>query len=406
MPRLRRGESLWLHGRKVEPVRAPALAGHHRADLAIIGGGITGCAAAHQLASAGARVVLIEAARIGRGSTAASTALLMQEPDADFGDLAGRHGASGARQVWEASRLAVRSLIRTLKRLPGAPQVEARPSIYFTQREELVNALKKELAARHRAGIAGEWLTAAGLRRMAGFTAAGGILTRGNAQVDPYAACMAFARAAQRAGAQLHEHSKARLIRQRGGGVEIDTGRARISAPWVVIATGYATPEFRPLAGRFRMSDTYVVATRPLDRRTRAAVGLRDVMLWDTERPYHYARWTHDHRLLFGGHDQPHRRKTTAATLDRRIAALLNERHDLFPGARDIDYEYAWEGLFATTPDGLPYIGTHRHYPRHLFALGYGGNGMTFGFLAAQIIARHVRGSALPADALFGFNRP
>ena len=87
MPRLRRGESLWLHGRKVEPVRAPALAGHHRADLAIIGGGITGCAAAHQLASAGARVVLIEAARIGRGSTAASTALLMQEPDADFGIL-------------------------------------------------------------------------------------------------------------------------------------------------------------------------------------------------------------------------------------------------------------------------------------------------------------------------------
>src|SRR6188474_3501185 len=116
MPRLRRGESLWLHGRKVAPVRAPALAGHHRADLAIIGGGITGCAAAHQLASAGARVVLIEAARIGRGSTAASTALLMQEPDADFGDLAGRYGASGARQVWEASRLAVRSLIRTLKR--------------------------------------------------------------------------------------------------------------------------------------------------------------------------------------------------------------------------------------------------------------------------------------------------
>ena len=63
-------------------------------------------------ASAGARVVLIEAARIGRGSTAASTALLMQEPDVDFGDLRGRYGASGARQVWEASRLAVRSLIR------------------------------------------------------------------------------------------------------------------------------------------------------------------------------------------------------------------------------------------------------------------------------------------------------
>ena len=152
MSRLRRGESLWLHAQKVEPVRAPALRGHHSADLAIIGGGITGCATAHQLASAGARVVLIEAARIGRGSTAASTALLMQEPDADFGELAGRHGPSGARHIWEASRLAVRSLIRTLKTLPGAPQVESRPSIYFTRNEEQVRALKKELEARHRAG--------------------------------------------------------------------------------------------------------------------------------------------------------------------------------------------------------------------------------------------------------------
>jgi glycine/D-amino acid oxidase-like deaminating enzyme len=172
-----------------------------------------------------------------------------------------------------------------------------------------------------------------------------------------------------------------------------------------VIATGYATPEFRPLAGRFRLSDTYVVATRPLGRAARAAIGLRDVMLWDTERPYHYARWTHDHRLIFGGHDQPHRRKTTPATIDRRLSALLDDRHELFPAGRQIDCEYGWEGLFATTPDGLPYIGTHRQYPRHLFALGYGGNGMTFGFLAAQIIARYVRGKVIPADALFRFNR-
>jgi glycine/D-amino acid oxidase-like deaminating enzyme len=405
MPRLRRGESLWLDAGKAEPVRAPPLRGHHAADLVVVGGGITGCAVAHQLASAGARVVLIEAARIGRGSTAASTALLMQEPDADFGDLAGRYGASGARQIWEASQRAVQGLIRTLAALRGAPQVESRPSIYFTRRDEHVPALRQELAARHRAGIRGEWLTPERLHRVAGFTAAGGILTRGNAQVDPYAACMAFARAARRAGARLHEHTRAHTIRQRGGGVEVDTGRARISAPWAVVATGYATPEFRPLAGRFRLSDTYVVATPPLDRTARTAVGLREVMLWDTERPYHYARWTHDHRLLFGGHDQPHTRKTTPATIDRRISALLDDRHALFPAGRQIDCEYAWEGLFATTPDGLPYIGTHRQYPRHLFALGYGGNGMTFGFLAAQIIARMVRAKAGPADSLFRFGR-
>ena len=73
--------------------RYPPLEQNIQVDVAIIGGGITGCATAHQLAVAGARVVLIDAARIGSGSTAASTALLMQEPDADFGELAGRYGA-------------------------------------------------------------------------------------------------------------------------------------------------------------------------------------------------------------------------------------------------------------------------------------------------------------------------
>ena len=53
----------------------------------------------------------------------------------------------------------------------------------------------------------------------------------------------------------------------------------------------------------------------------------------------------------------------------------------------------------------LSTIGTHRRYPRHLFALGYGGNGMTFGFLAAQMIARALTGRPHQDDALFAFGR-
>ena len=403
--RLRRGTSLWLDARPVRPVRAPALRAPHDTDVVIVGGGITGCAAAYRLASAGVRVALIEAARVGRGSTAASTALLMQEPDTDFGDLAARYGFARARDVWRMSGLAVRSLIRTLRALPGAPDVRSRPSIYVARREDQIGDLRKELAARHRAGIQGQWLTAERVRRLAGIDAAGGLLTRGNAQVDPYGACLAFARAAQRAGASLHEQTRARTIRQRNGGVEIDTGRARITASTVVVATGYATPDFRPLAGRFHLSNTYVVATPRLEEAVRQAIGLGDVLLWDSERPYHYARWTADHRLLFGGHDRPHRRKTTPATLERRLSSLLSELQELYPAARGIEPEYGWEGLFATTPDGLPYIGPHRRYPRHLFALGYGGNGMTFGFLAAQIITRMIQGKSRPEDELFRFGR-
>ena len=57
------------------------------------------------------------------------------------------------------------------------------------------------------------------------------------------------------------------------------------------------------------------------------------------------------------------------------------------------------------TPDSLPYIGPHRRYPRHLFALGYGGNGMTFAALAARILVEQWHGVASPDHALFAFNR-
>jgi glycine/D-amino acid oxidase-like deaminating enzyme len=129
-------------------------------------------------------------------------------------------------------------------------------------------------------------------------------------------------------------------------------------------------------------------------------------MWWDTEDPYHYARWTSDGRLLFGGQDRRH--GSVGARRDeigKRVARLVEDLGGLYPLLRDVEPEYAWEGLFATTPDGLPYIGRHRRYPKHLFALGYGGNGMTFGFLAAQALERAVRGRPDPEDALFAFNR-
>ena len=47
-------------------------------------------------------------------------------------------------------------------------------------------------------------------------------------------------------------------------------------------------------------------------------------------------------------------------------------------------------GPFALTPGSLPYIGPHRRYPRDWFALGYGGNGMTFGRLAARLLLQRI----------------
>ena len=405
MARLRIGHSYWLDAFTGRAPRLPALRGRQHADVAIVGGGVTGCAAALLFARAGARVVLVEARQIGRGSTAASTALLMQEPDTDFAELVDRYGAAATGRIWACSRAAVRAMRRALAEL-GAGSLHGLPSLYYTREAGDVPALRHEAALRHRAGIKCRTLAGDSVRALSGFDAAGGILTPGNAEVDPYRACLAFAKGARAAGAVLFERSPVKRIDRSAGGVLVRTRGGEIAADRVVVATGYATEEFKPLAGRARMMNTYVVATPRLSAAERRRVGLGDVMLWDTGRPYHYLRWTPDHRLLFGGRDSPRvPRGTRPAALQRRADELCADLAALYPSLAGMRPDYAWEGLFAQTPDGLPYVGLHRRYPRHLFALGYGGNGMTLGFFAAQALVRLAQGRPHPDDALFGFSR-
>jgi glycine/D-amino acid oxidase-like deaminating enzyme len=96
---------------------------------------------------------------------------------------------------------------------------------------------------------------------------------------------------------------------------------------------------------------------------------------------------------------------TSAARLSAASRELRAYFERLLPGLAGIPTAYVWEGLFAKTPDSLPYIGRHRRYPRHLFALGYGGNGMTFASLAGRLLLEQWQGIESPDHALFGFTR-
>ena len=361
---------------------------------------------AHAFASAGISTTVLEAAAVGRGSTAASSALLLKEPDLELAKLADRYGLRSSRRIWQLSHQSVDQLVALLKRLRIRCDLHTRDPVYYATSAEAAERLRRECELRVRSGFDAEWLGPAQLRRLTGITAHGAILSRGSAQLDPYRACIGILRAAATAGADVFEQSEVRRIERAHNRVRIRTRRGTLHADHVVIATGYATSRFRPLAGRFRMYRTYVVVTEPIGSAGRHDLGLSNVMLWDTERPYHYARWTPKHRLLLGGEDRlirpGQRRRQQLRTASRDLRAYFETQ---LPALAAVRTEFAWQGLFAMTADGLPYIGPHRRYPRHWFALGYGGNGMTFGFLAARLLLERWQGVTSRDHALFEFGR-
>ena len=145
------------------------------------------------------------------------------------------------------------------------------------------------------------------------------------------------------------------------------------------------------------------MASEPVD----SFAGWQDrCLIWETARPYFYLRTTDDGRVIAGGRDvsSPSRHESRRQ-LQRQSDALANRVRQMFP-AMDLEVAYRWGGVFASTADSLPIVGTLPEFPNTWFALGYGGNGITFSVMAASIIRDAYRGTTHPAADLLSFDRP
>ena len=168
-----------------------------------------------------------------------------------------------------------------------------------------------------------------------------------------------------------------------------------------VFATGYESQEYLPRRV-LRLKSTFALASEPL-----ASFGgwWERCLIWETARPYLYLRTTDDGRALVGGEDDPFRNPIRRDRLvDKRTDRLAERFREMFP-AIDLAVDYRWAGTFGETKDGLAYIGSVRQMPRCHFALGFGGNGITFSLVAAEIIRDTLSGRTHPDAHLFEFDR-
>ena len=383
----------------------PRLRTELEARVAIVGGGLTGAALAWSLAAARIPVVLLEAEAVCGGATAGSVGLIREDADAAFAATASLHGLRAARGMWQALRRAALDLPSTLRRLDIRCELARQDLLAIPAPGADPRLLRRELDARRAAGLDARWSNAAATRREASIEAAGGIRT-GATAIDPYRAGVGLIAAAVKRGALVFERSPAVRIRATRRGADVITAAGKVAADIVVIAGPSSIADLRPLRRHLLGREGYGVVTAPLPAAVRRQVDPRTTALRVGSDPPRFVRWVGGDRVLVAGAEQP---PVPAQSRDRaivqRTGQLMYELSLTYPAISGTAPEWGWSSRFDETADGLPYIGAHRNFPHHLFALGMGRHGAAASWLAARILLRHIAGEPAKEDDFFGFSR-
>ncbi len=384
----------------------PGLRGEQAARVVVVGGGLTGASCALSFAAAGIDVVLLEAAAVGAGMTAGDAGLLREGFAGSVQAAISQHGVRTSRAAWETMRRGALDFAAALKRYKVKCDLEPQDVITFAAPgAEAGRLLRREYQARREAGIEGSWLSPAVVARETGLESAGGIRTRGTA-IDPYRACLGLIDAAASRGARVHERSAVRRIRASKRHVEVVTAGGTVRAESVVVATGSPIQDLRGLRRHLRPEHVYGVVTDALPAAIRRQVGGRRAILEPAAEPGRVVRWlAGDRAFVHGGRQAEVPERARERAVIQRTGQLMYELSLLYPAISGVQPAASWDGLDHQTADGLPFLGPHRNYPRHLFAFGSSRHGAGLSWVAARLVLRHFQEAPAAGDEALGFSR-
>jgi glycine/D-amino acid oxidase-like deaminating enzyme len=387
---------VWSEG-VVFPTPNPARPLPERVDVAVVGGGITGLAAALALARRGAAVAVLETRSLGWGAGARNGGMVLTGLKLDAATLIARYGREAARRMFAATLDAVDAVEQLV--------AEERIDCHFARCGHLVVASKPAhaLALAHEAqalrrefGHATRLVPRAELREEIGSDAYyGGLVDEASAGLHPARYLAGLAHAAGHAGAHLAAHTPVQRVTRENGAFCVHTARGALRAGAVLVATaGYTGPATPTLQRRVVPVGSYIIATEPLEEALARALIPRGRMVYDTKHVLHYLRLTPDRRLLFGG--RAGFVPETPASVRESAGILRRDMIHTFPELREVRVTYTWGGTLDFTLDLMPHAtqvdGMH-------IAVGYAGHGVALATYLGTRMGAHLAGA--PAEHPF-----
>ncbi len=381
-------DSLWVEtAARADP--NPPLEGDVSADVVVTGAGYTGLRAALELAEAGSRVRVLEAADVGWGASGrnggqVNPLLPFNAPD----KLRKLLGANCFERITDASLNSANELFALINkyRIDCQPRRQGWLRVNHSPR-----AHRESLATMRGWNELGAGMVAVEddeLRRMSGTSAyRTGVVTPGGGSVQPLSLARGLAQAAKTAGAQIHGQSAVTALKKTSAGWVVETATAKVTCEWVVLATnGYTDGLLKGLSGSVIPLVPIQIATDPLAEDQISTILPEGHTISDTRRIIMYARREPDNRMVFGGLGRYGPNGEIGG-----FDWLAQDAARVFPCLKGVHWRFRWGGQIALTADRLP----HLHEPEKglIAGLGYNGRGVAMSHVMGRVLAERVLGA-------------
>ena len=375
-----------------EPARGTSGPLPESVDVAVVGAGFCGLSAARVLAKRGVRVAVLETETLGWGASCRNGGMVLTGMKLPVPTLIGRYGRELVREMYAASLESIDLVEQIVKEEEikcsfsrcGHLEVACKQT-HFDAYAEAAAHIKREF--HHELRI----VSKSELRSEIGSDIYfGGLVDETSAGLNPAQYVTGLAKAAQRAGASLYEHTRVIGVRPEVSNgnrcFRVETERGSLKAKDVVLASGAyttsATPELRK---KVIPIGSYIIATEVLPADLARELSPRNRMIYDSKHFLHYYRLTPDNRMLFGGRAAffPESESTVRESAELLRRGMIG----VYPQLRNTKVEFAWGGTLDFTLDVMPHAG--KMDGMH-FALGFAGHGVAAATwmgakLAAQI---------------------
>jgi glycine/D-amino acid oxidase-like deaminating enzyme len=367
-------------------------------DVAVVGGGYTGIAAARKFALQGAKVVVLEAETLGYGASTRNGGIIHPGYKWGFRSLQKKYGDALARELYFDTIHAWDFLTGLIKDNNVDCEFRDTGQLELAWAPVHAEAYPAEVEELKEVGRIGTFVPRERIRDEIGSDAYhGGLAVEGAGILHPAKWFVGLVGLAERAGAELHEGVRASKIRKQADGrFVVETDRGAILAKDVLVATnGYVDGVVPALRRRIVPLGSYIIATEQLPADLAHELSPTRRAMWDSRNFLSYWHVSADNRMIFGG------RVSFFPTTIARTARLLWDRlMTIHPQLAPYRVEYAWGGKVAMAFDRMPHVGRTGGVA---YAMGYAGTGVLLSSWMGTRTAEWMGGGAAPPQSKYRF---